>query len=39
VRDNHLHVSQDIGGSETPRAFYRVLQDILPAFGDMELAL
>jgi glycosyltransferase involved in cell wall biosynthesis len=39
VRDNHLHISQDIGGSETPRAFYRVLQDILPAFGDMELAL
>jgi glycosyltransferase involved in cell wall biosynthesis len=39
LRDNHLHISQDIGGSETPRAFYRVLQDILPAFGDMELAL
>lgn len=39
VRDNHLYLSQDVAGAETPRAFYRVLQDILPAFGDMEVAL
>lgn len=39
LRDNHLHVSQDIAGSETPRAFYRVLQDILPARQEMEVRL
>jgi glycosyltransferase involved in cell wall biosynthesis len=39
VRDNHLHISQEVAGSETPRAFYRVLQDILPPFRDMEVAL
>lgn len=39
LRDNHLHISQDVAGSETPRAFYRVLQDILPAPADMEVAL
>ena len=39
IRDNYLHISQDVAGSDTPRAFYRVLQDILPAFQDMEVAL
>ena len=39
VRDNQLYINQEIAGSETPRAFYRVLQDILPAFQDMEVAL
>lgn len=39
VHDGHLYVSQDIADSETPHAFYRVLQDILPAFADMEMAL
>jgi glycosyltransferase involved in cell wall biosynthesis len=39
VHDNHLYLSQDVAGAETPRAFYRVLQDILPAFNDMEVAL
>lgn len=39
VQDNQLHIGQDVAGSETPRAFYLVLQDILPAFGDMEVAL
>ena len=39
VRDNQLYVNQEIAGSETPRAFYRVLQDILPEFRDMEVAL
>lgn len=39
VLDNHLYISQSVAGSETPHAFYRVLQDILPAFADMEMAL
>jgi glycosyltransferase involved in cell wall biosynthesis len=39
VRDDHLYISQEIAGAETPRAFYDVLQDILPAFEDMEVAL
>jgi glycosyltransferase involved in cell wall biosynthesis len=39
VRDKHLHISQDVAGAKTPRAFYRVLQDILPAFADMEVVL
>jgi hypothetical protein len=39
VRDNHLHVGQDIAGAETPSAFYRVLQDILPEPGTMEVVL
>lgn len=39
LRDNHLHISQDVAGAKTPRAFYRVLQDILPAFSDMEVVL
>lgn len=39
VRDNYLHVSQDIAGAETPRAFYRVLQDILPEPANMEIVL
>jgi glycosyltransferase involved in cell wall biosynthesis len=39
LHDNHLYVSQEIAGSETPRAFYRVLQDILPEFENMEVAL
>jgi glycosyltransferase involved in cell wall biosynthesis len=39
VRDNHLLINQEIAGSETPRAFYNVLQDILPSFADMEIVL
>lgn len=39
VHDNHLYVNQDVAGSQTPRAFYRVLQDILPALRDMEVLL
>lgn len=39
VRDRHLHISQDVAGATTPRAFYRVLQDILPAPADMEVVL
>lgn len=39
VRDNQLYLSQEVAGSETPRAFYRVLQDILPKPQDMEMVL
>ncbi|MGV3550815.1 glycosyltransferase family 2 protein [Rhizobium sp.] len=39
LRDNQLHISQEVGGAETPRDFYRVLQDILPAMSDMEVVL
>lgn len=39
VRENHLHISQDVAGARTPSAFYRVLQDILPAPEDMEVVL
>lgn len=39
VRDNQLYLSQDIAGSETPRAFYRVLQDILPEPRAIEMVL
>ena len=39
VHDNQLYVGQGIAGSETPRAFYRVLQDILPEHQTMEIVL
>jgi hypothetical protein len=39
VRDDHLFISQEVAGAETPRAFYRVLQDILPLPADMEVVL
>lgn len=39
LRDNQLHVSQEIAACETPRGFYRVLQDILPDVTDMEVVL
>jgi len=39
MRDNQLYVSQEIAGSQTPRAFYRVLQDILPEPKTMEILL
>lgn len=39
VHDAHLHIGQDVAGSQTPRAFYRVLQDILPDFDAMENVL
>lgn len=39
VHENQLYVGQEIAGSETPRAFYRVLQDILPEPEAMEMLL
>jgi hypothetical protein len=36
LRDNQLHINQDVAGVETPAQFYRLLQDILPERAQIE---
>lgn len=39
LRGDHLHISQEVAGVDTPCAFYQVLKAILPERGAIEYAL